>query len=128
MSETLEKNVVTLLEEHVEHAISTVQVLREEKRELEAEVERLNSDLQQRDARIQELESQKRNLEETAEQDRLATEEERSGIRKKLEALMAGLEEPNEGSDNTDAENGEDADAEDEVTFTVKSDETDVES
>ncbi len=118
MSDTLEKNVVTLLEEHVEHAISTVQTLREERRALEAEVERLNSDLQQRDARIQELESQKRDLEETAERERLATEDERSGIRKKLEALMAGLEEP--------AENGEDAEAE--VTFTVKSDETDTES
>ena len=53
MSDALEQSIVSLLEERVELAISTVQELRAEKLELEAEIARLNSDLLQRDAQIQ---------------------------------------------------------------------------
>ena len=45
MSETFEQSIVSHLEEHVELAISTVQKLRAEKLELEAEVARLNNDV-----------------------------------------------------------------------------------
>ena len=52
MSEATGKNVVSLLEEHVDLAISTVKKLRDEKLELEAEIARLNSDVLQRDAKV----------------------------------------------------------------------------
>lgn len=96
MTETTEKNVVSLLEEHVDHAITTVKKLREAKLELEAEIDRLNNDLQQRDARIQELEGINNDMREASELARLASEEERAGIRRQLEGLMAGLEETDE--------------------------------
>jgi predicted nucleic acid-binding Zn-ribbon protein len=102
MTEATGKNVVSLLEEHVDLAISTVKKLRNEKLELEAEVARLNSDVLQRDAKIQELESLNSDLRETSELARLATEEERAGIRKQLEGLMAGLNEPDGTSGDTD--------------------------
>lgn len=93
MSESLEQNIVSLLEEHVELAISTVQKLREEKFALEAEVDRLNSDVRQRDEQIQELETRNRELQEEFEQERLATEGERTEIRQRLEDLMDVLAE-----------------------------------
>ncbi len=114
MSETISKNVVSLLEEHVDLAISTVKKLRDEKLALEAEISRLNSDVMQRDARIQELENLNSDMRESSERARLATEEERAGIRKQLEGLMAGLSEPDETSENT--EDSED-NSENELTF-----------
>lgn len=114
MSETTGENVVSLLEEHVDLAISTVNKLRDEKLELEAEIARLNSDIIQRDARIQELEALNSDMRESSELARLATEEERAGIRKQLEGLMAGLNEPDETSENVDA--SEDS-SENELTF-----------
>ena len=80
MSETTGKNVVSLLEEHVDLAISTVKKLRDEKLQFETEIERLNSDVMQRDARIQELEQLNSEMQEAAELTRLTTEEERTGI------------------------------------------------
>lgn len=114
MSETTGKNVVSLLEEHVDLAISTVKTLRDEKLALEAEIARLNSDVDQRDAKIQELENLNSDMREASELARLATEEERSGIRRQLEGLMAGLVEPDGTSENDDE--SED-DAENELTF-----------
>lgn len=118
MSETTGKNVVSLLEEHVDLAISTVKTLRDEKLALEAEIARLNSDVIQRDARIQELENLNSEMREASELARLATEEERAGIRRQLEGLMAGLNEPEGTSENADeSENN----AENELTFKASS-------
>ncbi len=114
MSEKTGENVVSLLEEHVDLAISTVKTLRDEKLALEAEIARLNSDIAQRDAKIQELENLNSDMREASELARLATEEERAGIRKQLEGLMAGLNEPDETSANTDEL---DDNAENELTF-----------
>lgn len=116
MSETTGKNVVSLLEEHVDLAISTVKKLRDEKLQLETEIERLNSDVMQRDARIQELEQLNSEMREEAELTRLATEEERTGIRRQLEGLMAELKEPDGTSENADET---ESDTEAEVTFTA---------
>lgn len=111
MSESLEQNIVSLLEEHVELAISTIQKLREEKLAFEAEVARLNSDVLQRDAQIQELETRNSELRAASEQARLATEAERAEIRHQLEDLMAVLAESKTAVD----------DAENEIAFTVES-------
>ena len=117
MSETTGKNVVSLLEEHVDHAISTVKRLRDEKLELEAEISRLNSDVIQRDARIQELENLNSEMLEASELARQATEEERAGIRRQLEGLMEGLSEIDGDSENaTESENS----TEGELTFKPK--------
>lgn len=102
MSEITGKNVVTLLEEHVDHAISTVNKLREEKLALEAEIAQLNSDLNQRNARIEELENLNGEMREASELARLAAEKEREDIRKQLTGLMAGLAEPEEIEENAD--------------------------
>ena len=91
MSESFEQNIVSLLEDHVELAISTVQKLRAEKLELEAEIARLNNDVLQRDANIQDLETRNSELEEELNLERLATTQERSEIRERLEGLMAVL-------------------------------------
>lgn len=91
MSESFEQNIVSLLEDHVELAISTVQKLRAEKLELEAEIARLNNDVLQRDAKIQELETRNSELDEELNLERLATTQERSEIRERLEGLMAVL-------------------------------------
>ena len=114
MSETTGENVVSLLEEHVDLAISTVKTLRDEKLALEAEIARLNSDVIQRDARIQELENLNSEMREAAELARLAAEEERTGIRRQLEGLMAELTETDETSENAD--DSED-NSENELTF-----------
>ena len=114
MSETTGENVVSLLEEHVDLAISTVKTLRDEKLALEAEIAQLNSDVLQRDARIQELENLNSEMREASELTRLAAEEERAEIRKQLEGLMSGLNEPDGSSENADdSENN----AENELTF-----------
>ena len=92
MSESFEQSIVSLLEDHVELAISTVQKLRTEKLELEADIVRLNNDVLQRDTQIQELETRKSQLEEELNLERLATSQERSEVRERLEGLMAVLD------------------------------------
>ncbi len=119
MSETSNKNVVAILEEHVEHAISTVKTLRDQKLELEAEVARLNNDLMQRDAKIQELETEISEMKETSELTRQASEEERAAIRRQLEGLMLGLAEPDGNESQVEEISGN---TENEVTFTRKND------
>lgn len=119
MSETSDKNVVAILEDHVEHAISIVKTLRDQKLELEAEVARLNNDLMQRDAKIEELETEISEMKETSELTRQASEEERTAIRSQLEELMLGLAEP-DGNESQDEDVS--GNSEKEVTFTRKND------
>ncbi len=111
MSESFEQNIVSLLEDHVELAISTVQKLRAEKLELEAEIARLNNDVLQRDAKIQELETRNSELDEKLNLERLGTSQERAEIRERLEGLMVVLS----PSDETPADMGT------EIDFTPKS-------
>lgn len=116
MSESPEKNVVALLEEHVELAIATVQKLRAEKLELEAEIARLTSDVLQRDAQIQELETRNSNLNEAYELEKLTAQEERAGIRQRLEELMAVLADTNEAGEN-DTSASVDGESEEGIVF-----------
>ena len=116
MSETFEQSIVSHLEEHVELAISTVQKLRAEKLELEAEIARLNSDVLQRDTKIQELETRNSELEEELDLERLGTSQERSEIKERLEGLMDVLAASNET---------EESDTGDEIAFTAQDDESD---
>jgi len=110
-----EQSIVSLLEERVELAISTVQQLRTDKLELEAEIARLNSDLLQRDAQIQDLEDRNSDLREELDAERAATSNERSEIRERLEGLMDVLIASDEGSV-------------DEIDFEVAHDESDAET
>lgn len=119
MSESPEKNVVALLEEHIELAIATVQKLRAEKLELEAEIARLNSDVLQRDAQIQELETRNSNLSEAYELEKLTAQEERAGIRQRLEELMAVLADTSEAGENAAAASV-DEEAEESIVFTPR--------
>ena len=96
MAESLEQSIVSLLEEHVELAISTVQELRADKLELEAEIARLNNAVAQRDAQIQRLEERNRDLEEELNLERLAISQERTDVRERLEGLMNVLAASNE--------------------------------
>lgn len=116
MSESFEQSIVSLLEEHVELAISTVQQLRAEKLELEAEVARLNSVVLQRDTKIQELETHNSELEEELDLERLSTSQERSEVKERLEGLMNVLSASNE----TEA-----PDIGDEIAFTTQDDASD---
>ncbi len=118
MSDALEQSIVSLLEERVELAISTVQQLRTEKLELEAEVARLNSDLLQRDAQIQDLEDRNSDLRDELDAERAATSDERSEIRERLEGLM----------DVLIASDEDPVDMEDEIDFKVDHDESDAEA
>ena len=115
MSESFEQSIVSLLEDHVELAISTVQKLRAEKLELEAEIARLNNDVLQRDAKIQELETHNSELAEELNLEKLATTQERSEIRERLEGLMAVLETPDQGRADTGTE----------ISFTAQDNEPD---
>lgn len=116
MSESFEQNIVSLLEDHVELAISTVQKLRAEKLELEAEIARLNNDVLQRDAKIEALETRNSELEEELNLERLATTQERSEIRERLESLMSVLAPADQPeSDNTGTE----------ISFTAQGNEQD---
>ena len=108
MAESLEQSIVSLLEEHVELAISTVQELRADKLELEAEIARLNGEVVQRDGQIQQLEGRNRQLEEELNLERLAISQERTDVRERLEGLMDVLAASNE------AETGP------EIDFTVR--------
>ncbi|MDD9974316.1 MAG: hypothetical protein OXU27_09930 [Candidatus Poribacteria bacterium] len=113
MSESFEQSIVSLLEEHVELAISTVQQLRAEKLDLEAEIARLNSDVLQRDAQIQELENRNSDLEEELNLERSTTSQERADVRERLESLMDVLAASNESATDTGAD--------DEIAFTAQS-------
>lgn len=112
MSEATDQSIVSLLEERVELAISTVQELRAEKLELEAEIARLNSDLLQRDAQIQDLEDRNSDLRDELDSERTATSDERSEIRERLEGLM-------------DVLITSEVDTNEEVTFEIETDEPD---
>jgi TolA-binding protein len=116
MAESLEQSIVSLLEDHVELAISTVQELRADKLELEAEIARLNSDVVQRDGEIQQLEERNRQLEEELNLERLAISQERTDVRERLEGLMNVLAASNE----TDAETEAEAETGPEIDFTVR--------
>lgn len=116
MSETFEQSIVSHLEEHVELAISTVQKLRAEKLELEAEIARLNNDVLQRDTKIQELETHNSELEEELNLERLGTSQERSEIKERLEGLMNVLAVSNETAE---------PDTGDEIAFKAADDELD---
>ena len=118
MSDALEQSIVSLLEERVELAISTVQQLRTEKLELEAEVARLNSDLLQRHAQIQDLEDRNSDLSDELDAERAATSDERSEIRERLEGLMDVLITSDEDPVGT----------EDEIDFKADHDESDAEA
>ncbi len=118
MSDALEQSIVSLLEERVELAISTVQQLRAEKLELEAEIARLNSDLLQRHAQIQDLEDRHSDLSDELDAERAATSDERSEIRERLEGLMDVLIASDEDPVGT----------EDEIDFKVDHDESDAEA
>ena len=118
MSDALEQSIVSLLEERVELAISTVQELRAEKLELEAEIARLNNDLLQRDAQIQDLEDRNSDLREELDSERAAVSDERSEIRERLEGLMDVLVASDESS----------VDINDEITFEVDTDESDADA
>ena len=120
MTESPEKNVVALLEEHVELAIATVQKLRAEKLELEAEIARLTSDVLQRDAQIQELETRNSNLNEAYELEKLTAQEERAGIRQRLEELMSVLADTADTSEagEDDAAASADEETEESIVFT----------
>lgn len=122
MTESPEKNVVALLEEHVELAIATVQKLRAEKLELEAEIARLTSDVLQRDAQIQELETRNSNLNEAYELEKLTAQEERAGIRQRLEELMAVLANTADTSEagEDDAAASADEETEESIVFTPR--------
>lgn len=115
MSDALEQSIVSLLEERVELAISTVQELRAEKLELEAEIARLNSDLLQRDAQIQDLEDRNSNLREELDSERATVSDERSEIRERLEGLMDVLVASDESS----------VDINEEITFETDTDDSD---
>lgn len=115
MSDALEQSIVSLLEERVELAISTVQELRAEKLELEAEIARLNNDLLQRDAQIQDLEDRNSDLKEELDSERATVSDERSEIRERLEGLMDVLVASDESS----------VDINDEITFAAETDESD---
>ena len=122
MAESLEQSIVSLLEEHVELAISTVQELRTEKLELEAEIARLNSDVVQRDAEIQTLEARNRDLEEELNLERLAISQERADVRERLEGLMNVLAASNEEASDTDRDREMEPDTGPEIAFTVRND------
>lgn len=113
MSESFEQSIVSLLEEHVELAISTVQQLRAEKLDLEAEIARLNSDVLQRDAQIQDLENRNSELEGELDLERSTTSQERADVRERLESLMDVLAASNESAT--------DIDTDDEIAFTAQS-------
>ncbi len=119
MAELSKKSIVSLLEEHVELAISTVQELRAEKFELEADIARLNSNVVERDAKIQELEQRNRDLEEELNLERLAISQERTDIRERLEGLMDVLAASNETDTDTETEAAAEPDTSREIAFTT---------
>ena len=127
MAESLEKSIVSLLEEHVELAVSTVQELRANKLELEAEIARLHSNVVQRDAHIQELEQRNSRLEEELNLERLAITQERADVRERLEGLMNVLASSSEVVTETRTAVETEADTHPEIDFTtVRNDENEI--
>ena len=120
MAESLEQSIVSLLEEHVELAISTVQELRADKLELEAEIARLNNEVVQRDAQIQKLEDRNRDLEEELNLERLAISQERTDVRERLEGLMDVLAASNETETDTGKATESESDTGPEIDFSVR--------
>ena len=120
MAESLEQSIVSLLEEHVELAISTVQELRADKLELEAEIARLNNEVVQRDAQIQKLEDRNRDLEEELNLERLAISQERTDVRERLEGLMDVLAASNEAETDTGTTTESEADTSPEIDFSTR--------
>ena len=120
MAESLEQSIVSLLEEHVELAISTVQELRADKLELEAEIARLNNEVVQRDAQIQKLEDRNRDLEEELNLERLAISQERTDVRERLEGLMNVLAASNEAGTDTGTATEMGVDTGPEIDFSVR--------
>ena len=118
MSDALEQSIVSLLAERVELAISTVQELRAEKLELEAEVARLNNDLLQRDTQIQGLEDRNSDLTAELDSERANISNERAEIRERLEGLMDVLVASDESSVGLNNE----------ITFEADSDESDADA
>jgi len=109
MLEELRENVLSLLEERVEHAISTIQTLRADKLSLESQIEQLRSELKQQEERIQELEnrneelqrfeSELKQVQEEREGERQEVDREKMEIRDRLEGLMTMLNTVNEHQD-----------------------------
>lgn len=127
MAESLEQSIVSLLEEHVELAVSTVQELRANKLELEAEIARLNSDVVQRDTHIQELEQRNSRLEEELNLERLAISQERADVRERLEGLMNVLASSHEAVAEARTPLEMEADTHPEINFTtVRNDEDEI--
>lgn len=101
MLEDLRENVLTLLEERVERAIETINRLREEKLNFEAENNQLRNELDQRDVQIQNLEQRNAELnhfeaeiavlQNEREQERLEVDKEKAEVRERLEGLMTML-------------------------------------
>ena len=120
MAESLEQSIVSLLEEHVELAISTVQELRADKLELEAEIARLNNEVVQRDAQIQKLEDRNRDLEEELNLERLAISQERTDVRERLEGLMDVLAASNEAETDIGTRAESEVDTGPEVDFSTR--------
>ncbi len=129
MSDTFEQSIVSLLEEHVEHAITTVQQLREQKLQLETEIASLNSAVAQRDAQIQELENEYLALQEELDNERSSTSVERSKIRERLVGLMDALNTSEASHGSTETESVIDfEEAESGSTVTFEAAESDEES
>ena len=101
MLEDLRENLLTLLEERVEHAIETINRLREEKLTLESENNQLRNELDNRDVQIQNLEQRNAELnhfevelqvlQNEREQERLDVDKEKAEVRERLEGLMTML-------------------------------------
>ena len=129
MSDTFEQSIVSLLEEHVEHAITTVQQLGEQKLQLETEIASLNSAVAQRDAQIQELENEYLALQEELDNERSSTSVERSKIRERLVGLMDALNTSEASHGSTETESVIDfEEAESGSTVTFEAAESDEES
>ena len=120
MVESLEQSIVSLLEEHVEIVISTVQELRADKLEREAEIARLNNEIVQRDAQIQKLEDRNRDLEEELNLERLAIAQERTDVRERLEGLMDVLAVSNETETDTSTTSASEVAASPEIDFSIQ--------
>ena len=114
MLEDLRENVLTLLEERVEHAIETIHRLRDEKLALESANNQLRDELDHREVQIQNL--QQRNdelnhfeaelqvLQNEREQERLDVDKEKAEVRERLEGLMTMLNNVENRPDRQEAE------------------------
>ena len=114
MLEDLRENLLTLLEERVEHAIETINRLREEKLTLESENNQLRNELDNRDVQIQNLEQRNAELnhfevelqvlQNEREQERLDVDKEKAEVRERLEGLMTMLNNVENRQESQEAE------------------------